>query len=110
MKNRVFVITGVAISGVILVIFGLRLYTKSFSPEAFASYQQNGIDVSVSYCQPSKKGRVIFGDVLPYGKIWRTGANEATSIRINRDAEINDSVLSKGKYSIFTIPEKREDS
>lgn len=104
MKNRIFIIAGVAISGVIIVIFGLRLYTKSFSPEADAFYDKDGIYVGVSYCQPSKNGRVIFGDVLPYGKIWRTGANEATTIHLNRDSEINDSILSAGKYSLFTIP------
>jgi len=104
MKNRIFIIAGVAISGVILVIFGRMLYTKSFSPEADASYDKDGIYVGVSYCQPSKKGRKIFGDLLPYGEIWRTGANEATIIKMNLDSEINDNVLLAGKYSLFTIP------
>src|SRR5690606_37609349 len=58
----------------------------------------------VDYCQPAVKGRVIFGELVPYGQVWRTGANEATVIEINRDVKVAGSDLKAGKYSLWTIP------
>ena len=60
----------------------------------------------VIYSRPQKKGRVIFGELEPYGKVWRTGANEATEIKIYKDVMIAGKPLKAGTYSLFTIPEK----
>ena len=78
--------------------WGLRKYTKSFSPEAVAETTQNGVKVKISYGQPSKKGRMIFGReqdkaLLPYGKVWRTGANEATLIELEEDVIMGGKLL-----------------
>ncbi len=50
------------------------------------------------------KGRTIFGELEPYGKVWRTGANEATTIEVSTDVEIEGEPLPAGKYALFTIP------
>ena len=62
--------------------------------------------VKIVYSQPHKQGRKIFGDLVPYGKIWRTGANEATEITCTRDLLIGNDTLKAGTYTIFSIPEK----
>ncbi len=64
--------------------------------------------VEVSYARPSKKGRVIFGDLVPYGAIWRTGANNATTISFSDEVMIGDKKVPAGKYGLLTIPGKTE--
>ena len=67
-----------------------------------------GKDVSVSYGQPSKKNRKIFGELVPYGQVWRTGANEATEITFATDAQFGGKEIKAGTYSLFTIPGETE--
>ncbi len=62
------------------------------------------IAARVIYSRPSKSGRVIFGDLLEYNKVWRFGANENTEIEFYRDVKIKNVRIKKGKYSIFAIP------
>lgn len=86
-------------------------YTKSFSPSSTAEFDNNGLKITVDYCQPSKKGRMIFGEeadkaLVPYGKWWRTGANEATVIKFSKDVQIAGKPLKAGTYTLFTIPQK----
>lgn len=64
--------------------------------------------VKVAYGQPSKRGRVIFGDLLPYGEVWRTGANEATEITFLKDGVFGGKPVKKGTYTLFTIPGEKE--
>ncbi|UAB79986.1 DUF2911 domain-containing protein [Marixanthomonas sp. SCSIO 43207] len=59
----------------------------------------------VIYSRPQMKGREIFGELVPYGKVWRTGANEATELTIYKALELNNVTLQPGTYSIYTIPE-----
>ena len=81
----------------------LSANTKKASPEATASYT-NGVNLSVKYCKPSKKGREIFGGLVPYGEVWRTGANEATVLETDKEITIGGKTLKAGKYSLWTIP------
>jgi hypothetical protein len=62
--------------------------------------------VKCTYGQPLMKGRKIFGNVVPYGKLWRTGANEATEITFTTNIQIGESVLNAGTYTLFSIPNK----
>ena len=78
------------------------------SPPAEASETIHGATVKVSYSSPSVKGRVIWGDLVPYGKVWRTGANEATIFETDKDIKINGEKLAAGKYALFTIPGESE--
>ena len=61
-------------------------------------------DVSIDYSRPSAKGRTIFGDLVPFGKLWRTGANANSIVTFSDDVMIDGKTLPKGKYAIFTIP------
>ena len=63
-------------------------------------------DVSIAYSRPSAKGRTIFGDLVPYGKKWRTGANENTVITFTADVEVEGQLLSAGNYALYSIPNK----
>lgn len=60
--------------------------------------------IEVNYSRPSKKGRTIFGDLVPYGKVWRTGANSATTIQFTDDVIIGGVAVKPGKYGLLTIP------
>src|SRR3970040_3180287 len=61
-------------------------------------------DVEVVYSRPSARGRAVFGNLVPFGKLWRTGANENTTISFSDDVIIGGKTLKKGKYEIYTIP------
>jgi len=64
--------------------------------------------VAIKYSRPSARGRVIFGDLLPYGVFWRTGANAPTKITLQDSCKIGGSIVAPGTYEIFTIPNKEE--
>jgi len=64
--------------------------------------------IEVSYSRPGVKGRKIFGDLVPYGKVWRTGANNATTITFGDDVTINGTKIPAGKYGLLTIPGESE--
>lgn len=80
----------------------------SSQPPKSPRVSAEGNDVTVSYGQPSKRGRVIFGELVPYGKVWRTGANEATEITFGKDAVFGGKPVKKGTYALFTIPTENE--
>ena len=76
------------------------------SPLSIASVRYQDNYVKITYSQPQRKNREIFGNLVPYGKVWRTGANEATEITTTKDILIQNVRLPAGTYSLFTIPEK----
>ncbi len=82
--------------------------SKRPSPPAKAEGKVDDISIVIDYSQPATKGRTIFGDVVPYGEIWRTGANEATTISFDKDVLIEGQKLVAGTYSLFTIPNEKE--
>lgn len=82
--------------------------TKSQSPQETAVYEQGDLRLSVDYSRPFKKGRTIFGELEPYGKVWRTGANEATVFTTSQDVQINGQSLPAGTYTLWTIPNKTQ--
>jgi hypothetical protein len=78
------------------------------SPPAVLNYSNNGLNITIDYSQPSVKGRTIGKDIAPYGQVWRTGANEATTFEVNKDVTIEGQALPAGKYSIYSIPGEDE--
>ncbi|MEO0340707.1 MAG: DUF2911 domain-containing protein [Bacteroidota bacterium] len=105
------VLAVLAIAFHFIVIPKLLAQTKKASPEQIVNYDQGDFDLEVFYCRPSKRDRLIFGPegtepapLVPYGKIWRTGANEATTFETKTDIKVGGQPLPAGKYSIFTIP------
>jgi len=96
----------------VLMLFGFALTNAQsnnrVSPMDSVQAHINNLDVEIIYSRPYLKGREFGKDIVPYGKLWRTGANEATTFKINKDIAINDKVLPAGKYSLYTIPDEDE--
>jgi hypothetical protein len=80
------------------------------SPSPLSTLKQRvGLtDIEVVYSRPSAKGRPIFGGLVPFGKVWRTGANASTTISFSTAVKLNDTEIPAGKYSLFTIPGESE--
>lgn len=83
-----------------------QLKTPAPSPAAKLEQTVGLTDVSVEYSRPSMKGRTIFGDLVPYGKVWRTGANANTKVTFSDDVIIDGKTLKKGTYALYTKPGK----
>lgn len=103
--NKIVKIVLISVAVLALAFFGYMTYTKSKSPASTVAFNENGLSVQVDYCQPYKKGRVVFGTLVPYGKVWRTGANEATIFDVKQDVKVADKPLKAGKYTLWTIPD-----
>ena len=109
MKKKILIGIGVVfLLFVIWVIYGLFIATPA-SPPATASYNEGGLEITVAYSQPSKKGRLIFGEekdgaLQPYGKYWRMGANAATEITFNKDVIFGGEPIKAGSYRMYAVP------
>lgn len=77
---------------------------KPKSPPVTASHTIAGLTIDINYNAPSVRGREVWGTLVPNGKVWRTGANGATTFSVNKDVLINGKALTAGKYALFTIP------
>jgi hypothetical protein len=78
-------------------------------PDSVMVTTKNGVTISVNYSSPSIKGRTVGKEIAPYGgKIWRTGANEATVFEVNKDVKIEGKTLPAGKYGLYSIPGEKE--
>lgn len=82
----------------------------AYYPDNFAHDRKAGEKaiIKVVYSRPYKNDRDIFGKLIPYGKVWRTGANEATEIKFYRDIELGGKKVQAGTYTLFTIPGEKE--
>ena len=82
----------------------------AYFPDHFAHDRKEGEKaiVRVTYSRPGKNGREIFGKLVPYGKVWRTGANEATEIKFYQDVDFGGKKVKAGSYSLFSIPGEKE--
>jgi len=77
---------------------------KPASPKAETSGTIGATKVKVTYCQPSARGRKIMGGLVPFGEVWRTGANEATTLKTSTDLVIGGTTVPAGKYTLWTWP------
>lgn len=82
-----------------------QIQTPAASPSSELHQTVGLTDIKVEYSRPGMKGRTIFGDLVPYGKIWRTGANQTTKLITDKPITIDDKELAAGTYSIYTIPQ-----
>lgn len=98
----------VAIAFTMAFTSNAQIKTPSPSPNAKLEQVVGLTDVTISYSRPAMRGRIIFGDLVPYGRIWRTGANERTKVTFSNEVTIAENVLKAGTYSIFTIPQLNE--
>lgn len=101
------------IIGIVVVVIAYFAYgvftTRSHSPITTAEITAEDLSVKVVYCQPYKKGRLIFGEeseeaLVPYGKYWRLGANDATEITISQDVRFAGEPLAAGSYRMYAVP------
>jgi hypothetical protein len=81
---------------------------KNLSPQTFAMNMIGDAHIHIDYSSPSINGRIIFGDLLPFGEVWQSGTHKATWFETNKDLLIDNKVLKAGKYGLFTIPSKEE--
>jgi hypothetical protein len=91
---------------VILSSFGsqAQVLTPQPSPKCTLNQMVGLTDVEIEYSRPGTKGRNVFGDLVPFGKVWRTGANSNTIISFSEDVVIDGKTLKKGKYALYTLP------
>ena len=100
-------------------IFTLLMITGLFSgftacaqrpspPAKVSETTSTGVKIAIDYSQPGVKGRTIGKEIAPYGKVWRTGANEATVFEVSKAVKIEGKPLPGGKYSLYTIPGEKE--
>ena len=82
--------------------------SKRPSPPAKATGKVGNTTITIDYSRPSVKGRQVWSELAPYGKVWRTGANEATTFEVNNDVTVEGKALPAGKYALFTIPGQNE--
>tara|TARA_B100000963_G_scaffold308192_1_gene283577 strand:- start:1350 stop:2243 length:894 start_codon:yes stop_codon:yes gene_type:complete len=101
---------------IISLLFTILLFQSSYtqlqspvaSPRAKVSQKVGLVNINLDYSRPSKKGRTIFGNIVPFDQIWRTGANQATSISFSDDVKINNQLVEAGEYHVYSVP--RENS
>jgi hypothetical protein len=108
MKNRIGIICVVLVALTLAVAVPAlaQLDLPRVSPKATVSQTVGLTDVSIAYCRPGVKGRVIWGGLVPYAEVWRTGANEATTITFSDPVTVNGNAVAAGTYGLFTIPGK----
>ena len=104
MKNFIFLLAALSV----LFTDAAAQEQKPKSPAVTASGKIDGISVTINYGQPSARGRKIMGGLVPYGKVWRTGANATTSIEFSDAVKIDGKTVAKGKYGLYTIPGESE--
>ena len=101
-------IYGFFIIAVAMVYFDAQAQDKPLSPQETVKGTAGGANVEVVYCRPSARGRKMLGGKEPYGSVWRTGANAATTIKFDKDVTIEGQKLAAGTYALFTIPNENE--
>lgn len=77
---------------------------KPLSPPATANVSLPGATITIDYSAPSVKGRTIFGGLVPYDKVWRTGANAATTLKTTGNLKIGDLTVPAGTYTLYSLP------
>ena len=96
----------ILILAMIITNFAIDAQVKTPAPSPKCTFNQvvGLTNVEIVYSRPSAKGRDVFNNLVPYGKVWRTGANENTTVSFSDDVIIDGKTLAKGKYALYTIP------
>lgn len=104
LKRLLIILSIVAIALFAYSYFVENIFSPRLSPKDTVEFKLNDLELEVFYNRPSKKGRDVFGALVPYDKVWRTGANEATTFETNKNLMINGIYLPLGKYTLWTVP------
>ncbi len=103
MKKIIFA----AIAACSFIIADAQLKTPAASPAQTIKQDFGLSTIELSYSRPSMKGRKIFGDIVPFGNVWRTGANNATTLTFGDEVSIGGTKIPAGKYGLLSIPDKK---
>ena len=106
LKRIIFLLFVVATGLFLYAYMNGDILQKRLSPKDTVEFKLNDLKLEVFYNRPSKRERVVFGGLVPYNNVWRTGANEATTFETNRSLKIGADSLSVGKYTLWTIPDE----
>ena len=106
LKRIILLLSIIAIGVLGYTYFYTDLFKKRLSPKDTVEFRLNDLELEVFYYRPSKRERVIFGGLVAYNKVWRTGANEATTFETNQALKIGNDSLAAGIYTLWTIPNK----
>ena len=109
MKKKIFIGLGVLFIALVAFFLYEALVVTKRSPKKTTTYNDQGLEIKVVYCQPYKKGRLIFGEakdgaLQPYGKYWRLGANAATEITFSKNINFAGQPVSAGTYRMYAVP------
>jgi hypothetical protein len=107
-NNKLLSLTTVLVLFSLATLFAQSDKSKRPSPPAKANGKVGAATITIDYSSPSVKGRKVWGDLVPYGKAWRAGANEATIFETDKEIKVEGKALPAGKYSLFAIPGEKE--
>ena len=103
--KRVIILLSIVALGLFLYsTFVENLFAKRLSPKDTVEFKLNDLKLEVFYNRPYRKAREIFGALVPYNQVWRTGANEATTLETNKPLLVKGLPLEAGKYTLWTVP------
>ena len=113
MKKKILIGIGSFILILLIGFMYLNYRNYKLSPQGVVKYDKNKLTVEITYCRPSQKGRLIFGTeeegaLLPNGKYWRLGANEATEITLSQNVLFNGNEIDAGSYTMYAFPSENE--
>ncbi|MEO0894850.1 MAG: DUF2911 domain-containing protein [Bacteroidota bacterium] len=106
--RNALIITGAVIAVGMIALKVFETNMRKLSPPQTAEFTQGDLKMEVIYCSPAKKDRNIFGELIPFGEVWRTGANEATLFTSSKDFKFNGQEVKAGTYTLWTIPGEKE--
>ncbi|MCF7560215.1 DUF2911 domain-containing protein [Sabulilitoribacter multivorans] len=104
LKRTLIILSIVALGLFLYSVFVGDIFGKRLSPKDTVKFELNDLKLKVFYNRPYKKGREVFGALVPYDQVWRTGANEATTFETNKNLEVGGMPLPEGKYTLWTVP------
>lgn len=104
-KKMLFLVT---ILSLVQIVAFAQINMPPASPHSKVSQQMGLTVLHLDYSRPGKKGRKIFGELVPFGKVWRTGANNPSTLEFDADIRVNGQALTAGKYALYTIPGKKQ--
>jgi tetratricopeptide (TPR) repeat protein len=90
------------------MIMSAQISKPNLSPRVVSEQQVGMVNVKLDYGQPNRQNREIFGELIPFNKIWRTGANSSTKISFDREVKLADHVIPSGTYGLYSIPEENQ--
>ena len=104
LKRLLIILAVVAVGLFLYSHFVEDIFSKRVSPKDVVKFELNDTQLQVLYNRPYKKGREVFGALVPFNKVWRTGANEATTFTTNKNLMVDGVSVPKGEYTLWTIP------